>query len=175
MSDKFIVGTSVVMFRLRAERLFHVWSHLWLTLLPGRKVSRHDVELQSERIRMAFRDVLRRNPSIREWVQYTLYFDTDTRQYLMSDHLRSLNLPVEDGAFNPSKPWWVWLQIAGRDEQVALQTFSYQVARCFLHASGRDASLASEDIDWTDTQNIEEFIRNLAKPLKTKHFWQFWK
>lgn len=171
---KFNVGASVTMFRLRAQRLFAVWAHAWTTIVIGEPASRDAVETLCSIIQDEYCTVLHRNPTVHEWVRdYLTYRQRHTPRISIIADLMSRR-PSSVEPFNPAKPWWMRLQVAGRDEHVALQTFSEDVGRAFLHLGGKTAVLSS-DVDWTDEQNITDFLQNLPKPLKTKPFWRFWK
>lgn len=166
-----------MMFRLRAQRLFAVWAHAWTVSVTGEHAAkRDDIDALCCLIQEEYCTTLFRNPTVPEWTRDFLRHRKalTPRIGIVRELLARAQPQPADSIFNPSKPWWLRLQIAGRHEQTALQTFSEDVGRAFLAASGKDVALSSH-VDWTDEENIKDFLGNLPKPLKTKPFQSFWK
>lgn len=149
---------SVATYRVRAQRLFYVWTYHWLRNVEHKDITRKQAEEFAISVLFTYWRELRRNPYALEWAR-------ETRDLVLHGCMPHRSSGPKEASLNISKPWCSQLHFA-RTEDYALKTFARFVAQGYLQASGRRIDLPS---DFTyDEEYIAAFT---AKIGARKSLW----
>lgn len=166
--------SSVAIFRLGCLRVMSLWAHEWLTLHYNKDPK--DIQRWVQNVQLAYFDVLKRNPTVEEWVHDVLYassFDAPKdvlKAVLVARQLRpDANLLV-------MKPYFVRYHAAKRDIRAALQKFSRDVGEAFMEMQYRRRVMPLDpEQDWADAETIRAFIQEVKTPTRRwTRFKRWW-
>ncbi len=158
--------SSVAVFRLGCMRIMSMWAREWMRAHHGK--SDTDTQRWLLTVQLAYFDVLRRNPTLQEWVCDLLYASSfNAKKGVMHSVVASRKLPA-DPFLLIMKPYFFRYHAAKKDMHDALQTFSRDVGRVFVEAEHRRMRAPLDpDEDWGDVETIRAFIAGTKTTFTT--------
>jgi hypothetical protein len=165
--------SSVAIFRLRCHRVMTIWTREWLTAYRGSNPA--DAGRWALHVLFAYTTVLRRSPSIAEWVADILYVSGfAAAPDVIKNIVAARRLPPAV-KLQLARPYLMRLHLHKQDMEAALQAWSRDVGRAFFEAHHRSLSEPfPNDRNWTDPTVIRDFIAQTKEMSRPTFYLTKW-